>query len=183
MATTATNVTAAKPKVGGEVYRAPLGTTLPTDATSALNAAFKSLGYNDASGLANDNNPVTQPIKAAGGDVVLNVQTEKNDTFKVTLIEALNDDVLKAVYGDGNVTVSGSLITVEATTDVHEDCCWVFELILRNGSLKRIVLPCASITSVGTITYADDVAVGYQLTISATPDASGKSHHEYIKKA
>ena len=41
----AKNVTAAKPKVGGAVWRAPLGTTLPTDAKTALDKAFKSLGY------------------------------------------------------------------------------------------------------------------------------------------
>ena len=41
----AKNVSAAKPKVGGAVWRAPLGTPLPTDAKSALNEAFESLGY------------------------------------------------------------------------------------------------------------------------------------------
>ena len=41
----AKNVTAAKPKVGGAVWRAPLGTALPTDAKTELDAAFKSLGY------------------------------------------------------------------------------------------------------------------------------------------
>ena len=35
------NVTAAKPKVGGAVYSAPLGTELPKDATTPLNEAFK----------------------------------------------------------------------------------------------------------------------------------------------
>ena len=39
------NVTYGKPKVGGAVHVAPLETTLPTDATTALDAAFKSLGY------------------------------------------------------------------------------------------------------------------------------------------
>ena len=39
----AEHVSAAKPKTGGAIYRAPLGTTLPTDASTALNAAFKCL--------------------------------------------------------------------------------------------------------------------------------------------
>ena len=35
------NVTTAKPKIGGAVYSAPLGTALPTDATTELDNAFK----------------------------------------------------------------------------------------------------------------------------------------------
>ena len=45
------NVTAAKPKIGGAVYSAPLGTTLPKDATTALDKAFKALGYISEDGL------------------------------------------------------------------------------------------------------------------------------------
>ena len=35
------NVTAGKPKVGGSLFRAPAGTDLPDDATTALDTAFK----------------------------------------------------------------------------------------------------------------------------------------------
>ena len=39
-------VTTAKPKTSGAVYVAPIGTALPTDATSSLAEAYKGLGYN-----------------------------------------------------------------------------------------------------------------------------------------
>lgn len=181
MSHTATNVTAGKPKKGGHAYRAPLGTKLPTSATEALDPAFKSLGYFSEDGLINSNSPTTEKYRAWGGDTVLNFQTEKPDTFKFTMIEALNVDVLKSVYGDDNVT--GNLtagIHIKANSKQQDDCCWVFDMVLKNSVAKRIVVPCASVTAVGEIVYTDNKAVGYNTTISAVPDAGGDTHHEYI---
>lgn len=181
MSNNAQYVTAGKPKKGGSAYRAPLGSKLPVSATEALDPAFKSLGYISEDGLTNANSPASDKIKAWGGDTVLNYQTEKPDTFKFNMIEALNLEVLKAVYGDDNV--SGDLtagIHVKANSTEQVECCWVFDMVMKGNVAKRIVVPCASVTAVEEIVYKDNGAVGYNTTISAVPDEGGDTHHEYM---
>ena len=181
---TVSNVSVGKPNVSGAIFRAPLNTTLPTASDTALDAAFVQLGYVSEDGVTNTNSPESDKIKAWGGDTVLVVQTEKADTFQLTLIESLNSDVLKAVYGSTNVT--GTLATglsIEANSEEAEEASWVIDMILRNGVAKRIVIPDAQISEVGDIVYKDDEAIGYEITIDAMPDASGNTHYEYIKSA
>lgn len=184
MANTVTNVTAGKPKVGGAISVAPLGTTLPTDATTALASAFTSLGYCSEDGLTNENTRTSNDIKAWGGDIVLSIQDEKTDNFSFTLIESLNVDVLKQFYGENNV--SGSLsagITINVNSTELVEHAWVIEMVMRGNAVKRIVIPSGKITSTEEITYTDDEVSGLGVTITAYPDASGNTHYEYIKAA
>lgn len=180
MAVNTSNVAAGKPKIGGAISVAAKGTTLPTDAISTLDSAFKDLGYVSEDGLTNQNTATTEQIKAWGGDVVLTPSTEKTDYFIFTLIEILNVDVLKFVYGSS--AVSGDLetgITLAASSQEADECVLAIDMVL-NGALKRIVLPKAKVNSIGDIVYVDGEPVGYPCTVTALPDASGNTHYEYI---
>lgn len=188
MANTVENVSFGKPKVSGAIYRGLLGEglTLPTDATTDLDSDFKCLGYVSEDGLTNSTENSDDGIKAWGGDTVLITDDARKDTFKFKLIEILNEDVLKAVYVDDNVTVAAATtttpksITIQANNKEQPECCWVVEMLLRDGNPKRIVIPKGKITEIGDIVYKDDEAVGYDLTISADADSNGNTHYEYM---
>lgn len=175
-------VSTGKPKIGGAIFRAPVGTALPTDVTTTLNAAFKSVGYIDENGVTNSNSPTSENIKEWGGQIVHNMGTEKADTWKFKMIESENEEVLKTVYGDDNVTGTLSAgMTVKANAAEAVPMAWVIDMVMSNNVAKRVVIPSATVTEVADIVYKANEAIGYEVTLSATPDESGNTHYEYIK--
>ncbi len=177
----AKNVSAGKPKITGAIHVAPLGAPLPITPTEELDASFKDLGYCSDNGLTNSTNLETNNIKAWGGDTVLVIQSSKEDTYQFTLIEVKNVEVLKFVYGQANV--SGDLdtgITIKANNMDVDQVSIVIDTILSGNTLKRIVIPTASISEIGDIVYNDTDPIGYETTVNCIPDGDGNTHYEYI---
>lgn len=176
-------VSAAKPGLSGVVHFAPTGTTLPTDATSALSTSYIDLGFVSEDGVSNTIERNVESIKDMAGKEVLAVQTEFSDTFKFTLISSKSVDVKKAVFGDGKV--SGTLangITTEVSADELAYKTWVFDLVLSDGDVQRMVVPTAKVTEVGEIAYKNSEAIGYELTLKALPITGTNTYHkEYLK--
>lgn len=187
MANNSANVSTGKPKVGGAVFRAPVGTKLPTDAISALDVAFKCLGYLSEDGLKTETTRDSDEVKSWEGDVVVQPQTDFKDTFSGTFIESLNAEVLKMVYGDENVTedTEAGTITVKCNSKELPYMTYVIDLVLKNNAVKRIVFAEAKPTEIGETTYNSSDPIGYEITFGAiaSPSLGGDTHVEYIKKA
>lgn len=182
MATTpndVTNVSVGKPNVGGAVFVAPATAELPTNASAELAAAFENVGYCSEDGLTNSVVTESSSIKAWGGDEVLNIQTSRSETFAFSMIET-NEAALRQVYGDENLTVSGSALNIKHNSKLKTNHIWVFEILLNNDRVKRIVVPCGKITTVADIVYKDGEPIKYGVTLSALPDTNGNTAYEYI---
>lgn len=188
MAVNANNVSTGKPKLTGAISCAPITSslTIPTDATTALSASFVTLGFVSEDGLTNDVEMDTNEIKAWGGSIVFRTVTGMTDNFTFGLIESKNADVLKAVYGDSNVTVgTNGDISVNVVVEDPQEKCWVIDMVLRSDTdgtskVKRIVIPDGAITSREGVTYNDSDPITYNVTLTAYPDANGVCHKEYI---
>lgn len=178
------NVSVGKPKVGGAVYVAPAGTVLPKTAVEALDPAFKAMGYISEDGVSNGATRTVEDIKDWGGEVVMNPQTEKTDTWSMKFIEALNINVLKATHGDDNV--SGSLeegLVIRENAKELNRYVWVIDSILNEYAVKRIVIPEGKITEIADVVYKANEVIGYDATITAYafPGYDGDTHREFIQ--
>lgn len=183
MANDKSNVSVGKPKIGGAIFRAPKGTALPTDAKTALTEVFKGIGYISDKGVTNANSTQKETYRAWGGDIVLTYTSDDGytDTFQFTALETTNTETLKMRYGDANV--SGTLadgITVKANDKNNDEYVYVIDMVLRDGALKRIVIPDGTLTNTGDIVYVDNDPIGYNVTLTGQNDAAGNSHYEYI---
>ncbi len=168
MANTVDYVSTGKPAGVGAIWRAPLGTTLPAAVDATLDNAYKCLGYCSEDGFTQSTSISTENIKAWGGDVVDTPMTEKIETDQFKAIESLNVDVLKAAYGDDNVTGTAATgITVRHNANDQKACVIVVDMFLRNGGKQRIVIPNAKLTSLGDVVYKDNETIGYDMTFTA----------------
>jgi hypothetical protein len=181
MASNTENVSVGRPSIEGAAFIATVGTSLPTDALTALTVDWKNVGYAADSGLTNSVTRETQEIKAWGGDTVSFAQTSFSETYKLNLIECLNPVVLKEIFGYENVIDDGDMLRVAHTASEREYHPWVFDMIL-GSKVKRVVIPAGKITEVGDVVYSDSTAVGYEITISCRPNAAGETSIEYIEE-
>lgn len=151
------NVSVIKGVVGGYLYAAPAGTTLPTDYSTALAAAYVNLGYVTDSGATFSTDADSNTFKDLNGDDIATSSGGRTRTLNVQLAE-VKPDSLKEVFGQTAVVVAGSGdITITHNNNDMPHRVIVLELVLRNGRRWRRVIPDAQVTEWGdlTVLYSD----------------------------
>ena len=159
----------------GAVSFAPIGTALPLDAVAALAATFTDVGYIGPDGVTQAiETDVTDITVWQNGDTVRKVQTSHDVTFQLVMLET-NALSLKIYYADA--TATASVVKVTGAQSLHNVV--VIDVIDEKRSI-RIVLPDAQVTERGEIVYQNEEATGYDITLTAYPDASGVKAYIYL---
>lgn len=179
-------VSMGKGKVGAYFLSAPNGTSLPTDASTALDAAFNNTGFVSEDGITQALSTDTTEIKDLNGDVVKKLITSRSETLKLKFIE-INEFSLKERYGQSNVQVdtatSGVIkYSVKSNSTPMPMRSYVFEGVLDNGGKLRMVVPKGQISEFGDTIYSASEVIGYEITIQCTPDENGNTFYGYIEQ-
>lgn len=167
------NLTIGRPKAGGAIYVAPLGTSLPNDAGTSLSGDFVNLGYITEDGVTQSTAEDIEMIKAWGPENVMVAQNDFSETVTYNLMETIRPAVLQFVRGAGNVSIDGDGAIASATTgDPLPRCVVVIDTIQNNGSanprIHRIVYGDCQITDrSGDQTYNNSDPVTFPVTLTA----------------
>lgn len=169
-------------KVTGAIKHAPLRTAIPTlaDITKAavtLNQAFEGDEYVSQDGLTLAPSMSTTEIKDWSGATVRKVLESFDGTLSWTMIST-NEGALSIAFGTDHVTSAaataqhGAQVRAALGAYLPEEQTWVF--LMKDGDARIVIaVPDGQITEVGEVTFASNVAVGWQVTLSCYPDTDG----------
>ena len=184
-ANTGASVASAKPKAGGGIYYAPLGTTLPTDATTALDTAFKALGPISEDGVQPSRETSIEKVKEWDGSTLAALLTDESRTFDVTFYGVFDQDVQTFLHGSANVTATAEVPDTTAASLAVLDkggkpgnVVLVLEMQYQGKPMRKVV-PVADYSVTGENPYAGSGLMGYTVTVEALKDSSGVRVYEY----
>ena len=182
------NVMTGTPKAGttGYLFRGPSGTALPTDEKTALAVAYLDQGFVSEDGVERAISKAYEVIRDMGGNEVLKTRTEHGVSVSFALLETLNGETAKTVYGASAVTVTaatasaGTKVAIAYKGDeVGDNSVWVLETAI-GLKIKRYVFPNAQLaTEDQTVTLTSKDAATFPVGLTLYPDAAGVYFYEY----
>ena len=147
----------------GKVYAAPEGSTLPTDPTAALDAAFVDLGYVTTDGVTFTHGRETEDLDAWQGTKVRVLTLSEPYSVEFALMQTSADSLLLA-FGGGSVTDNTTYWTFSPpAAGTNEVRALVIDF--QDGTLNyRYVIPRAQVEGEISYTLTREGAVTYPIS-------------------
>lgn len=174
------NVSSTKGVRGGYIFVAPVGTTLPTDYSTALLTAYKCLGFISEDGYVETVDSDSEDLVDMNGDLMDSPQTSRVESAQLTLAE-IKAMTLKLMYGDENVTDKAGVITVKHNGNSNGTWVVVLDLLLKNNRKWRKVVPLFQCSELDDLTLAVGELAARALTAKYLTDADGNTCYDYIQ--
>jgi hypothetical protein len=156
----------------GAMWKAPLGTTLPTDSTTAWGAAFVNLGY------ATDGFKVTQNLKTQGisaWQTIEQVRLIATELIRSISFESIQSNTATVGLAWGGATITpttGGAYSMSVPGGQLTD--FILGIDWNDGTTtQRLIVQHASLLALPTITYTRTDAVKYPLDVQALKPADG----------
>lgn len=175
MAGTAAN---ARLWANADVYIAPLGSTGPTDANTALDAAFDAVGLLDGeAGFVETRENESEDFYAWGGALVKRTMSKHKRTVKFTALE--DNDTVFALVNPGSTrgTVTGLTTSTVKTPERSE-----FEIVFEtnDGSVvRRRYCERAEVVEVADVTDSEAGLSVYEITVVLYPTDAGVIYTDF----
>lgn len=168
--------------ITGELFSAPLGTTAPTDASTALNAAFIGHGYVSEDGVTENWDDSVDTIVAWQNAVTVRaVRTESTLTLACTLIQTRGSN-LELFYPGSSVVANLTEWKIDVKPPTSDKRAFVLNVV-DGSEIIRIYLGNAELTERGEVPYQNGDAVMYPVTITAYPDDNGNLMQKFSTSA
>lgn len=174
------NVSSTKGVRGGYIFVAPVGTTLPTDYSTALPTAYKCLGFISKDGYVETVDSDSEDLVDMNGDLMDSPQTSRVESAQLTLAE-IKAMTLKLMYGDENVTDKAGVITVKHNGNSNGTWAVVLDLLLKNNRKWRKVVPLFQCSELDDLTLAVGELAARALTAKYLTDGDGNTCYDYIQ--
>lgn len=174
------NVSSTKGVRGGYIFVAPVGTTLPTDYSTALPTAYKCLGFISEDGYVETVDSDSEDLVDMNGDLMDSPQTSRVESAQLTLAE-IKAMTLKLMYGDENVTDKAGVITVKHNGNSNGTWAVVLDLLLKNNRKWRKVVPLFQCSELDDLTLAVGELAARALTAKYLTDGDGNTCYDYIQ--
>lgn len=175
----------ANPRIweGADVYVFALGTTMPTDTTTALSSTILAgaLGLLGEDGMTFNGDFQTKDDKYAWGNILVRRSRSRyRETFTVTALETEAKNVWELANPGSTAATASGVTTRTVKVPVIGAVGALLQLKDPQGVTKRRAIPRVEFEVTGDVQMSDSEMAGLQFTATIIPSGAGVRYFDII---